>query len=82
MFDICPTNDSIHSKLQTIFSLCWSHTLKYEIQANERLTKIKEKWSTIKFDISYLSFIFFILISQTMSVINSGSCYFSHASNQ
>ena len=54
----------------------------HKIQANERLTKIKEKWSTIKFDISDLSFIFFIPISQTMSVMNSGSCYFSHVSNQ
>ena len=42
----------------SIFSLFWSHTWKYKIQANEILTKIKEKWSTINFDISDLSFHF------------------------
>ena len=42
MIDICLTNYSIHSKLQTIFPLFWSHTSKYKIQANERLTKIKK----------------------------------------
>ena len=44
--------------------------MKYNIQANERLTKVKEKWSTIRFDIFDLSFIFYILMSQTISVIN------------
>ena len=29
----------------------WSHPWKYNIQANERLTKVKEKWSTIQFDV-------------------------------
>ena len=42
MIDICLTNYSIHSKLQTIFPLFWIHTSKYKIQANERLTKIKK----------------------------------------
>ena len=37
--------------------------MKYNIQANERLTKVKEKWSTIRFDIFDLSFIFYILMS-------------------
>ena len=51
--------------------------MKYDIQVNERLTKIKEKWSSIKFDVVVLSFIFFIPMSQTISVINiSGMCYF------
>ena len=47
-----------------IFSLLWSHTWKHKIQANERLTKIKEKWSIIQFDVSDLSFIFVIPMSQ------------------
>ena len=37
---------------------------------------------TIQFDVFDLSFIFFIAMSQTVSVINrSGACYFLHASN-
>ena len=58
---------------------------------NERLqklkriyTKVKEKSSTIsiKFDIFVLSFIVFIPMPQTISVINiRGTCYFFHASN-
>ena len=50
---------------------------RYKIQANERLSEIKQKWSSIQFDVSYLSFIFFIPMSQITSVINrSGACYF------
>ena len=64
------------------FPLFWSHTLKYNIQANERLTKVKEKWETIKFDVFVLSFIFFVPMFQTTSIINlSGKWYFLHASN-
>ena len=38
---------------------------------------------SIQFDVFDLSFIFFIALSQTISVINrSGACYFLHASNQ
>ena len=69
MFDIFQTNNSIYSKLR-IFTLFWSHTWKYNIQAEERLTKVKEKWSTIQFDIFDLSFIFYIPMSQTISAIN------------
>ena len=59
------------------------HTWKYHIQANKRLIKVKEKWSTITFDVSVLSFIFFFPMYQTISVINrSGACYFLHSSNQ
>ena len=36
--------------------------MKYNIQANESLTKVKEKWSTIKFDV------FRIRISKTKSI--------------
>ena len=46
--------------------------------------KVKEKSSTIsiKFDIFVLSFIVFVLMSQTISVINvRGTCYFLHSSN-
>ena len=57
-------------------TLFWSDTWKYSIQANERSTKVKEKLSTIQFDI------FFIPMSQTVSILNrSGTCYFLHASN-
>ena len=41
-----------------IFFLCYSifpFTWKYNIQANEKLRKVKEKWSTIKLDFSVLS---------------------------
>ena len=55
MFDICQTDYSIHSKLR-IFSLFWSYAWKHIIQANKRLTKIKEKWSSIQFDVFILSF--------------------------
>ena len=74
MVDICQTNYSIHSKLQTIFSLLWDHNSKYKIEANERLKKILKKLSTIQFD---------LWVSLFISVINrSGTCYFTHAPNQ
>ena len=38
------------------FPLFWSYILKHNIQANEAMTKVKEKWSTIKFDFFVLSF--------------------------
>ena len=70
------TDYSIHSKL-TSLPLFWSNTWKYKTRANGRLTKIKEKWSTIQFDVSDLSFIIFIPMCQTISVINrSGMCFF------
>ena len=52
------------------FTVFWSHTWNYNIQANERLTKVKEKWSTIKFDVFIRSFVFFIPVTQTVSAIN------------
>ena len=56
--------------------------MELEIQANERLTKVKEKSLTIKLGFFVLSFIFFVPMSQTISFINiSGACYFLHASN-
>ena len=61
-FDICQTDYSI----QGIFSLLWSQTWKNNIQANERLAKVKEKWSTIQFDVFVLSFIFYILMFETI----------------
>ena len=64
------------------FPLFWSHSWKYDIQANDKLTKVKEKLSTIKFDVIVRSLIFFVPMSQTISVINiSGACYFLHTSN-
>ena len=54
--DTCQKHYSIHSKLR-IF-LFWSHTCKYNIQGNERLTKVKEKWWTISFDFFYFFFHF------------------------
>ena len=44
--------------------LFWSYTWKYNIQANESLTKVKEKWPTIQFDVFILSIIFFIPMPQ------------------
>ena len=49
----------IYSHCVVIFFLCYSifpFTWKYNIQANEELRKVKEKWSTIKLDFSVLSF--------------------------
>ena len=64
------------------YSKVISHTRNNKIQANERSTKINETWSTIKFDVSDLSLIFFIPMSLTISVINrSGACYSLHESN-
>ena len=37
-------------------SLFWSHTRKYSIQVNERLTEIKEKWPTIQFHVFFFHF--------------------------
>ena len=74
--DIYQTHYSIHSKL------LWSHTWNCNIQANERLTKFKAKWSPIQFYVFNLSLIFFIPMSQTVSVINrSAACYFLHTPN-
>ena len=54
-------------------------TWKYNIQANESITKIKEKWTIIQFDAFVLCFIFFIAMPQTISVIDrSGMCHFLH----
>ena len=53
---------------------------KYNTQANKRLTKVQEKWPTIKSDIFVLSFIFFIRVT-VISVMNrSDACYFLHVS--
>ena len=41
-FDICQTDYSIQSEFR-IFSLFRSHTWKYNIQVNKRLTKVKSK---------------------------------------
>ena len=55
---------------------------KYNIQANRSLTKIKEKWSTVQFDVFDLSIIFSVPMPQQISVISkSGACYFLHSSN-
>ena len=47
------------------FPLLRSHIRKYKIQANKRLTKAKEKWSTVKFNVCVLSFIFLVPMFQT-----------------
>ena len=57
--DIYQTDHSIHSKLR-IFPLFSSHSWKCNIQTNERLTKVKAKWSPIQFDVFDLSFIHFL----------------------
>ena len=77
MRTLCQTDYSIHSKLRIFPLLC-----SCNIQANKGLTKVQEKWSTIQFDVFDLSFIFFVPMSQKVSVINrSGACYLIHASN-
>ena len=75
---ICQTDYSI--KL-SIFPLFWSYTWKHNTQANQRLTNVKEKWSATQFDVFTLDFIFFIIMSQTISAIKSSGMYcFFHAS--
>ena len=75
-FVIRLTDYSIHFRLR-VFPLIWRNTWKHNIQTNKRLTQIEEKWSTTQFYVFNLSFIFFILMSQTISVIKSSSiCYF------
>ena len=63
--DKCQTDYSIPSK-STIFPLLWSQKWKCNNQANHGLTKGKEKWSTIQFDVFVLSFTFFFPVSQTV----------------
>ena len=69
---MCQTDYSIHSKLRIL-----PYTEgKYNIQANEKFTKVKEIWC-------FCFFIFFVSMSQTTCVINrSGARYFLHVSNQ
>ena len=78
---ICQTDYSINSK-QRIFPYSnVIHGSVYNIQANERLTRVKEKQSTTKLGVFVLSFIFFVPMYQIKSFINrSGTCYFLHAS--
>ena len=78
----------IYAKLMIVFTpnveFCFYFEVihGYNFQANERLKKNTEKWSTIQFDVFDLSFVFSIPIRQAISVINrSGACYFSHVSN-
>ena len=64
--DICETDYNIHAKLR-IFPLFRSHTWKYNIHANKRLTKVKEKW--------YLfGLMFFIFISFSSLQCQTISC--------
>ena len=53
--DLCQTDCSYSLQTKT-FPLFWSHAWKYNIQANEGLAKVEEKWSTIKFDVFVPSF--------------------------
>ena len=49
---------SLTNSLHQVHGLCYLHCAIYtNIQANERLAKVKEKWSTIKFDVFVLSFL-------------------------
>ena len=74
--DKCLADYSIHFKLRI-----FPYSCKYNIQTNERLTKVKEKCSAVKFDVVF-PFIFFFQMSQTISVINrSSTCCFLHALN-
>ena len=63
-------SDWLYYSLQTNnFPLFWSHARKYNIQANEKLTKVKEKWSTNKFDVFVYLFIFFKCHKQKWCVL-------------
>ena len=75
--DICQTDYSIHSK-QRIFP--YSNVIHGS--TTFKLTRVKEKQSTIKLDVLVLSFILFVPMYQTKSFINrSGTCYFLHTSS-
>ena len=79
--DICQTDDSIHSKQRIFPYPNVIHGSIDNIQANERLTRVKEKQSSTKLGVFVLSFIFFVPMYQIKSFINrSGTCYFLHAS--
>ena len=87
---ICENVWYISSRLQYLlqtqnFSLILKSysTWKYNIQVNGSIIKMKEKSSIIQFDAFDLCFIFFIPMSETISVTDrSGTCFFLHASNQ
>ena len=49
-----------------MFPLFWSHTWKYKIQVHKSLSKVKEKWSTIQFDV-FLSFYYVLPFNATDS---------------
>ena len=79
--DICQIDYSIHSKLR-IFPYPEVIHGSTTFKLTKGLKKVKEKWSTIQFDVFVLSFIFLVLMSQTISAINrSGACYFLHVSS-
>ena len=64
------------------FSLTLKSYMEVQHSSFQRFTKVKEKWSTIKFNLFIFYFIFFVSMSQTISNINrSDTCYFSHTSN-
>ena len=80
-FDICQIDYGIHSKLSISASYFESYK-KCNIQANRSLTNIKEKLSTVRFDVFDLSINVSVLMSQLKSVMNKiGSCYFLLAPN-
>ena len=78
-FETCQTDYSIHSKL-IIFpysEVIHGSTTFKPTKGQQRLKKNDQL-----FDIFVLSFIFFVPMSQTISVINrNGACYFLQASN-
>ena len=65
--DICQTDYSIHSKLRTFFYSKIIHgSTTFKVMKGK---KVKEKWSTIKFDHFVFSYIFLVPVSQTITVI-------------
>ena len=74
--NICQTNCYLLQNRN--FPLFWSHTWMYNIQANERLTKVKEKWSNNKFGIFVLYFIHFLrsnVLESISVIIRNGVCW-------
>ena len=76
---MCQTDYSIHFKLR-IFFLFWSHIRNHNIQANNRLTKVKEKLSSIQL-ISFLSLFYFLhsnVAENNCHINRTKACYFRH----
>ena len=82
---LCHGFRGIHGKTDTCQAYISSklRTFSYsEVTHGSTTFKLMKRQWTIGFDVFALCFIFFISLSQTISVINgNGTCYFLHGSN-